>query len=351
MRAGTHGQQWPPMAGKSRTARSIMPAEFKDYYAVLGVPRNASEEDIKKAFRKLARQYHPDVAQDKQVAEEKFKEINEAYEVLGDPTKRRKYDEYGQHWEQAGAAPEGAWAGPMPGPGGGAAEYEFHFDGTGFSDFFEQLFGQRSRFGGRAGPSRTTAGFRGQEQAVPGVDVEGSILVTLEEVMRGSIRTISMQRVNPATGETETETFKVRIPPGVQQGKRIRVPGKGGKPIGNAPPGDLYLEVAFAAHPDFRVNGSDLYYDLELAPWEAVLGTTVTVPTLDGTMTGKIPAGVDQGSNVRIRHRGLPAGPKGTRGDLYLAVQIRVPKEVTSEERQLWEKLRQISRFNPRETQ
>jgi curved DNA-binding protein len=328
-----------------------MPAEYKDYYAVLGVRRDASEDDIKKAFRKLARQHHPDVARDKGSAEEKFKEINEAYEVLRDPTKRRKYDEFGHDWERAeqmrsqGAGAWGEAAGPRA---GGDQEQEFHFDGTGFSDFFEQLFGHRSRFRSATGRAQP-GGARVQPEAEPGVDVEGSILVTLEEAMHGSVRTISMRRLDPMAGTEDTETFKVRIPPGVQEGRRIRVPGKGGKPFGDAPPGDLYLQVSFAAHPDFRVNGSNLYVDLEVAPWEAVLGTSVTVPTLDGAMTGKIPPGVDQGSKIRIRNRGLPIGKTGKRGDFYLVVQLRMPHKVSAEERALWEKLRTVSTFNPRQ--
>ncbi|HEY0793276.1 MAG TPA: J domain-containing protein [Chthoniobacterales bacterium] len=329
-----------------------MPAEYKDYYAVLGVPRNASEDDIKRAFRKLARQHHPDVAKDKGTAEEKFKEINEAYEVLRDPTKRRKYDEFGHDWERAeqmrsqGAGTWGGAAGERP---GSEQEHEFHFDGTGFSDFFEQLFGHGARFRSATGGRAPGAGARVQPEAERGVDVEGSILVTLEEAMHGSIRTISMRRMDPTTGAVNTETFKVRIPPGVQEGRRIRVPGKGGQPVGAAPAGDLYLQVSFAAHPDFRVNGPDLYVDLEVAPWEAVLGTSVTVPTLDGAMAGKIPPGVDQGSKIRIRSRGLPVGKTGERGDLYLVVQLRMPDKVSAEERALWEQLRALSTFNPRQ--
>jgi curved DNA-binding protein len=320
-----------------------MPTQFKDYYAILGVPRNASEDEIKKAFRKLARQYHPDVAKDKKGAEAKFKEINEAYEVLGDPANRQKYDRLGMDWDKAAAA----------GPSydfrretNGEPDVEFHFDGTGFSDFFEELFGRRSQFG----TSFRTGGRRGatEERTARGYDVEGDILVTLEEVMRGAIRPISLQKVDPRTGETVTESFKVRIPPGVQNGRTIRVPWHGGQGNAGGPSGDLYLRVHFAAHPDFRVTGADLYYDLDLAPWEAVLGTTVSVPSLEGTLNGKIPAGIDSGEKVRLRGRGLPQGPKGDRGDLYLVVNIRIPKKVSDQERRLWEELRSVSSFDPR---
>jgi curved DNA-binding protein len=320
-----------------------MPTQFKDYYAILGVPRNASEEDIKKAFRKLARQYHPDVAKDKKTAEEKFKEINEAYEVLSDPANRQKYDRLGMDWDKTAAA-----AGPgygFAGESNGEPDVEFHFDGTGFSDFFEELFGRRSRYGSsfRSGGART-----GTQQTARGSDIEGDILVTLEEVMHGAIRPISLQRVDPRTGEVTTQAFKVRIPPGVQDGRNIRVPGHGGEGVGGGSAGDLYLRVHYAAHPYFRVSGADLYYDLDLAPWEAVLGTTVSVPSLDGTLNGKIPAGIDNGEKVRIRGRGLPQGPKGERGDLYLVVNVRIPKKISDKERRLWEELRSISSFDPR---
>lgn len=332
----------------------IMPVEFKDYYAILGVPRDASEEEIKKAFRKLARQYHPDVAKDKKAAEEKFKEINEAYEVLSDPEKRRRYDALGSHWRQGEAftPPPGwehrAWTSPD-----GAQHFEFHFGGTGFSDFFERFFG-----GGRfrdlgvfmeEGPG-SGAEFVERGFARRGADVEGDILVTLDEVFHGSVRTVSLQRVNARTGESETHSFKVRIPPGVQEGQIIRIPGKGGEGWGGGPPGDLYLRVRMAAHPDFRVRGSDLYYDLPLAPWEAVLGCTVTIPLPDGPVTIRVPPGTNSGQQLRVRGRGLPQGSSGARGDLYAVVTVQVPEaaELTPQERELWERLRQISRFQPR---
>ncbi|MCX8090085.1 MAG: DnaJ domain-containing protein [Verrucomicrobiae bacterium] len=330
-----------------------MPVEFKDYYAILGVPRDATDEEIKKAFRKLARQYHPDVARDKKAAEEKFKEINEAYEVLGDPVKRKRYDELGANWKAGmGFEPPPGWqgrAGRWTSPDGTEA-FEFHFGGTGFSDFFEQFFGGRAagfedffrQARGRRG------GFGDQSFATRGEDIEGDILVTLEEALHGSVRSLSLQKTNPRTGETETHTFKLRIPPGVQDGQRIRVPGKGGEGSGGGPPGDLYLRVRLAAHPDFRVRGADLYHDLELAPWEAVLGCTVEVPTLDGRVTVRIPPGTTNGQRLRVRGRGLPRGPGGERGDLYVVVNIAVPAQVTEEERALWEKLRRASRFNPR---
>src|SRR6266566_9606066 len=206
-----------------------MPVEFKDYYKILNVPRDASSEDIKKAFRKLARQYHPDVAKDKKAAEEKFKEINEAYEVLGDPQRRKKYDQLGARWKEgADFEPPPGWQGRAGRSPGGAQTYEFHFSGTGFSDFFERFFGRNGRFGFPV----TEDGFDADQFSQPrgtthGSDIEGDILVTLDEVKNRSVRTISLQRINPATGQTELHNFKVRIPAGVQEGQIIRVPGKG----------------------------------------------------------------------------------------------------------------------------
>lgn len=337
-----------------------MAVEFRDYYTVLGVSREASADEIKKAFRKLARQYHPDVAKDKKAAETKFKEINEAYEVLSDPAKRRKYDELGADW-QGGAAAAG-YGFPGSAGGGGtprgwrrADGREYHFGGTGFSDFFEQFFGggaARSagyedvfrQAGRRGGMSEET------EYAERGGDIEGDILVTLDESLRGSTRTISLQRVNPRTGEQETETFQVRIPPGAQERRRIRVPGKGAPGTGGAEPGDLYLRVRLAAHPDFEVRGADLYHELELAPWEGVLGTELVVPTLSGSVKLRVPPGTSTGQQLRVRGQGLPQPGAGGRGDLYVSVKIVVPGSASPAEREHWQKLAEISRFDPRAT-
>lgn len=322
-----------------------MPVEFKDYYATLEVPRTAGEQDIKKSFRKLARKYHPDVAKDKKVAEEKFKEINEAYEVLSDPDKRKKYDQYGAAWKEGGGfqRPPG-WQEGHNAPG--AQAQEFHFGGTGFSDFFEQLFGRSGRGGFGFGDRDSEAA----ESAQPrGYDIEGDILVSLEEAMRGSVRSISLARANPSTGKTEAQTFKVRIPVGVQEGQTIRVPGKGGDGANHGPSGDLFLHVLYAAHPDFRARGADLHYELDLAPWEAVLGTTVSVPTLESPVNVRIPVGTNNGQQLRVRGRGLPKGRNGERGDLYVVVSVQLPPQLSDEERELWKKLGAVSRFKPRQ--
>jgi curved DNA-binding protein len=321
-----------------------MPVEFKDYYEVLGVARNATDEEIKKAFRKLAHKYHPDVAKDKITGEAKFKEINEANEVLSDPEKRRKYDQLGANWNH----PERQAAPPQGGFHGDSEEAsEFHFDGTGFSDFFEQFFGSRGRPSGGFGRTRGD-GMGGETLAQRGQDIEGDILVTLDEILHGSTRTIRLQRADPRTGQSVMQTLRVKIPPGVRESQLIRLAGKGQEGIGGGDSGNLYLRVKFAQHPDFRVRGADLYYDLDLAPWEAVLGAVVDIPTLDGTVSLKIQAGTRAERQLRLRGKGLPTSD-GTRGDLYAVVSIQVPAHLTSEQKVLWEQLATKSTFNPRQ--
>ncbi|RME68200.1 MAG: J domain-containing protein [Verrucomicrobia bacterium] len=346
-----------------------MSVQFQDYYQILGVPRDASEADIKKAFRKLARKYHPDVAKDKKEAEEKFKQINEAYDVLSDPVKRAKYDKLGARWQEyeaagydptaqagPGAARTRRWTSPD-----GTQTYEFSFGGsTGFSDFFEHffgggatsdpfedLFGRSAGMGGGA-TRRRTYGARPQDTSRRGSDMEADLLVTLEEAMRGSERTIRLESVDPQTGQPRREAIKVRIPAGVREGQRLRVPGRGNPGIGGGPAGDLYLRVRIAAHPDFRVRDADLHYDLTLAPWEAVLGTSIDIRLPTGkTARVAIPSGTQNGRQLRLRGHGLRTAD-GTLGDLYIHITIDVPASVTEEERKLWEQLARVSRFSPR---
>jgi curved DNA-binding protein len=341
-----------------------MAVQFRDYYEVLGVPRGATEDEIRKAFRKLARQYHPDVAKDKKVAEEKFKEINEANEVLSDPEKRKKYDQLGANWKQgAEFRPPPGWQNMRGEPfnGRAGADFETHFGGTGFSDFFEAMFGGAGRRGG-------FTGFTEDEQfAGRGRDVEGDIMVTLEEALRGSVRQINVQRAVPCeqcggsgirsqhvcnvcggTGRvTKADTYQVRIPPGVTEGQRLRVAGRGEGGMGGGASGDLFLRVRLAKHPDFAVEDHNLIHEVELAPWEAVLGAQVRVPTLDGAVNIKVPPGTQNGQRLRVRGRGLPQRG-GTRGDVLVSVRIEVPKTISDKERELWEQLARDSRFNPR---
>ena len=313
-----------------------MPVQYKDYYQSLGVVRTASADEIKKAFRKLAREFHPDVAKDKKKAEEKFKEINEAYEVLSDADKRKKYDELGANWKS------GAEFRPPPGHGGfgggdqtfrggrpmSSEDFETQFGGTGFSDFFEQLFGSRMR--GGAGGFGQRGGFAAEEPESR--DIEGDIMVTLEEAKRGSVRTVTVRH------ENRTDSHQVKIPAGITEGQKLRIAGRG------EGGGDLYLRVRLAKHPDFDVDGHNLIYELELAPWEAALGAEISVPTLAGQVNIKIPAGTASGQKLRVRGRGL-----GKAGDLLVTTKIVVPGKISEPQKKLWEQLRRDSRFNPRD--
>jgi curved DNA-binding protein len=310
-----------------------MPVKYRDYYQTLGVQKSASQDEIKSAFRKLARKFHPDTASDKIAAEEKFKEINEAYEVLGDPEKRRKYDELGPDWERmagAGAGAPGAdWRGTWGGdPRGGV---EFEFGGTGFSDFFEQIFGTRrtSRRGGM------WTDFGEEPAAARGQDIESDILVTLEEALRGSTRQISFRR-SPGG---KAETYTVKIPMGVRQGQRIRLAGIGGSGAAGGRAGDLYLRVKYEQHPEFEVSGSDLIHEAEVPAWQAVLGAEISVPAIEGRARLKIPPGSQQGQRFRIAGKGLPR-PGGQRGNFYVVLKaVLPPAPVGGAESALWKQI------------
>jgi curved DNA-binding protein len=321
-----------------------MSIAFKDYYATLGVARDASTDEIKKAYRKLAREHHPDVAKDKAGAVERFQEANEAYEVLGDPGKRAKYDQLGA---DGGRFPGGAPA--AAGAREDGAGREFHFGGTGFSDFFEQYFSGGSRYGFPPHGQGGEAGARRQApRAHRGSDIEGDILVTLAEAMHGTLRPASLQMLNRESGREETRAFKIRIPPGATDGQRIRLAGQGEPGHGGAPAGDLFLRVRHAADPDFSSRESDIFHQLDIAPWEAVLGAEVAVSTLDGSIKLRVPAGAENGLKMRVRGRGLPKGRSGLRGDFFVILNVLLPTALNDEERAAWEKLRDASTFNPR---
>jgi curved DNA-binding protein len=333
--------------GAGSPAFTDMAVQYKDYYESLGVPRTASDADIKKAFRKLAREFHPDVAKDKKKAEEKFKEINEAYEVLGDTAKRKKYDQLGANWKSGSEfRPPSGWENYAGGSrefrGGNGGGRDFHFDGTGFSDFFEQMFGARGRTGAAGRGFGGSSAFEGEDVAERGRDIEGDIMVTLQEAVRGSVRSVSVQH------DSRTETHQVKIPAGVTEGQRLRIAGRGEFGIGGGGAGDLYLRVRLARHPDFEVDNHNLIYEAAITPWEAVLGANISVPTLDGRVNIKIPAGTQNGQKLRVRGRGLPQRAGGN-GDLIVVTQIEVPVQVTEAERKLWEQLSKESQFRPRD--
>jgi curved DNA-binding protein len=320
--------------------------EFKDYYTTLGVAKSASQEEIQRAYRKLARKYHPDVNKTSD-AEEKFKDIGEAYEVLKDPDKRAKYDRYGAAWK---AAQQG---GGTPPPGyvdvwfdvGGADDSIFS-DNRGFSSFFEQLFGAAA---GQRGPAQGRRHAGGRTQAwswnQPGADREARLALTLEEAAHGGEREISLS--GPTAGEIKT--YMVRIPKGVRPGQSIRLAGQGEPGVGNAPPGDLYLNVELLPHATFRLEGRDLYTTVPVTPWEAALGAKVALPTLDRAVHVKIPAGSSSGRKIRLKGKGFPDAKSGA-GDLYAEISIRVPEVLSVEEQQLFEQLAEVSKFAPRPT-
>ena len=333
--------------------------EFKDYYKILGVERGASEDEIKRAFRKLARKYHPDINKEPG-AEEKFKEINEAYEVLSDPEKRKAYDQLGANWK-AGQEfrPPPGWEeqfGFGTGAGAGrAGGFEFHFDGGGaggFSDFFEALFGGMGRRASGSDGFRSfrfhTGADRGAGMRMKGEDIHARIQIDLADAYTGAERTISLQvPERQPDGRTimRTKTLTVRIPKGVREGQHIRLKGQGQPGIGGGPAGDLYLEISFRPDARFRVEGRDVYIDLPVAPWEAALGAKVKVPTPAGAVEMKIPAGSQCGRKLRLKGKGIPGKQPG---DLYAVLKVVLPPADTPKAREIYEKMQRELAFNPR---
>ena len=304
-----------------------MSVQYKDYYATLGVAKTASQDEVRKAFRQLARKHHPDVAKDKKTAEAKFKEINEAYEVLGDAEKRKRYDELGADWERGGAQqPPPGWG--RAGRPGGMGGMPGGFEGTGFSDFFEQFFS-----GGAARGGANPFGGPGMEPARGG-DIEADLLVTIEEALHGGRKKISFRR----DGRAQVETYEVVIPKGVREGQKIRLAGQGHAAQRRGAAGDLYLVVRFERHPDYRIEGADLFYDLAVPAWMAVLGGETHIPTPDGSVLLKVPAGTQPGRKFRFKGRGMPLTATA-RGDFYAELAVTLPTELTPAERKLWEQL------------
>jgi curved DNA-binding protein len=321
-----------------------MSVEYKDYYKTLGVEKGASKEDINKAYKKLARKYHPDLNQGDKKAEERFKEVNEAHEVLKDPEKRKLYDQLGPNWKdgQNFQRPPGFENMHFNFGGSGA-----QFGGSGFSDFFETLFG------GGGGRGFSSAGFGGSQfgggqfgggdfsgftqRPRRGRDVEATLNLTLDEAYHGGKKNITLsggQGVSP-------RSLEVNIPPGVKNGARIRLSGQGDPGGMGGPAGDRYLKVAIHPHAHFSVDDADVIYDLHLMPWDAALGGKVTVPTLDGKVELALKPGTSSGKKLRLRGKGLGSGK--TKGDQLVRINIDAQEPATPEIRQLWEQLRDLS--------
>src|SRR5881409_2963076 len=317
-----------------------MAVKFRDYYESLGVPRSAKEEDIKKAYRKLARKYHPDLNPNNKNSEEKFKEIQEAYEVLGNTDKRKKYDQLGANWKN------GAEFTPPPNWGGfqGTINVEDLFGRAGeqrsnaFSDFFEMLFGGMGGGAGMGGFGGGTAGAGTRSRAgarTPRAEAETELNLPLEDMHRGTQRKLTVR-----LGNTE-KTIDVRIPPGARDASKIRIPGGG--PGG----GDLYVRLHQQPHSVFKVNGDDTEVEIAITPWEAALGSTIEVPTLDGKADIRVPPGIASGQRLRLKGQGLNIRGGG-RGDHHVRLRIVVPKELTDAEKKLFQELSRVSHFRPR---
>jgi DnaJ-class molecular chaperone len=317
--------------------------EYKDYYKILGVPKTATDKEIKAAFRKLARKHHPDVNKGDARAEAKFKEINEANEVLSDPEKRKRYDHLGSDWASYGRTA----GGPRPGRGGGVRVEYGGDDIGGFSDFFKTIFGGAGAgpggFGGAGAPfgGGQPGGFEemfGRGGVPAGQDLETTVDLTLEDVLRGATRTVQI-------GEgADGRKVEVRIPPGVREGSRVRAAGEGAG-RGGGPRGHLYLKVRTLPHPVFERRGEDLAVTVATPLTTAVLGGEVTVPTLDGPLGIKVPAGSRAGRVFRLRGHGLPKLEGGGRGDILATIAVDLPgPEITPRERELFEELRKLGR-------
>ncbi len=323
-----------------------MAVEYKDYYKLLGVSKTATKDEISKAFKKLARKYHPDLNQGDKQAESKFKDINEAYEVLKDEEKRKLYDTLGPDWQNTQHFQNqdgGGFSGNPFGGGGFSGSFNGQsFNASGFSDFFETLFGGGRAAGGMGGGFGADPFASYTQRARTGRDIDVTIQLTLEDAYHGGLKNIALQGSNG-----QVRKLEVKIPAGVKNGARIRLAGQGEAGTGqNGKAGDLFLHVTLLPHPLFSLDDNDVVYELPVAPWEAVLGAQVRVPTLDGDIELTIPPG--SGSSKKFRMRGKGLGTGTGKGDQFVRLVINVPLTLTSEEKELWEKLRDVSVFSPR---
>lgn len=309
---------------------------YKEYYKIIGVDRDATQDEIKRAYRKLARKYHPDVSKEKD-AEAKFKEVGEAYEVLKDPEKRASYDQLGANWK-AGQdfRPPPNWDAGFEFTGGGYTDV----DDSGYSDFFESLFGQGFR---ASRGKRPHAGFRSRGQ-----DHHAKVLIDLEDSYRGAAREITLRTPElDSSGHIVNKERKlsVKIPKGVKQGQKIRLTGQGSAGVGGGEAGDLYLDIEFAPHALYRVEGRDVYLDLAVAPWEAALGAGIKIPTPISKLDLKIPPNSSTGSKLRLKGQGIPGNPPG---DIYVRLEVTIPPADSETAKELYRKMEQELAFNPR---
>ncbi|MEA5549599.1 DnaJ C-terminal domain-containing protein [Anabaena cylindrica UHCC 0172] len=301
--------------------------DFKDYYAILGVSKTATPEEIKRTYRKFARKYHPDLNPGDKEAETKFKELNEANEVLSDPEKRQKYDRFGQHWNNPGYT-------EAPTPSGtnvGTTDFDQYGD---FDSFINDLLGRARRKNSTGGYDNFNGGFRSQ---APAPDTEAAIALTFSEAFHGVQKRLKL----------DDETINVRIPAGAKPGSRIRLKGKGRPSPFSQQRGDLYLTIEVLNHPFYRFEGDNLLCDIPIRPDEAVLGAEISVPTPDGSVMMKVPKGVRSGQSLRLRGKGWTL-PKGGRGDLFAKLQIVIPKDLSAIEQECYEKIQANTSFNPR---
>ncbi len=339
----------------------------RDFYQVLGLARTADEKEIKKAYRKLARQYHPDVNPNDKGAETKFKEVNQAFQVLSDKDKRTLYDQFGADYDKVGSAPAHAHAGGPGAPGGPGANFNGsninfenleelfnqgrrngaygsynapagapHADegeGGGFGDLFENILGGRGR-GRKRGPQQ-------------GQDIEQAVQISLAESLKGTQRAMRLTISDPATGKSENREFTVKIPGGVREGARVRVPGKGASGEHGGPPGDLFLQVSIDRHPNWKREGDDLFIEVPVTFAEAALGATIDVPTINDRIQMRVPAGTQSGQKIRLSGRGAPR-TKGGAGDQYVTIKIAVPKDLNPRETEIIEELARLRPDSPR---